>query len=430
METDTSYRKRVNAWCLYDWANSAFATTILAALFPPFFRSVAKAAGFSEANATALFGYTASAALLLMALLSPVLGAMADFAGRKKAYTAAFAGLGILCTALFAAIGGDGLVLACLLYVLATVGFAGANVFYESLLPSVARPGDLDRVSTRGYALGYVGGGILLCINLAWVLRPGLFGMPDKAFAVRAAFVSVALWWTLFSIPFFRRVPEPSAGRAIPLGRLLGQGFSRVRSTFAHVRGFRELAWFLAAYWLYSDGIGTIIKMSTAYGSELGIGVEDMMAALIITQVTGVPFALLFGRLAGRFSAKPVLMAGLAVYACICVGGFFMRTATHFYLLAFSVGTVQGGCQALSRSLFASMVPRERAAEFFGFFSTFEKAAGILGPLLFGIVAQVSGASRLSILALVVFFLAGAFLLSRVDVEKGVKEAGNMKANP
>ncbi|MEW5734229.1 MAG: MFS transporter [Thermodesulfobacteriota bacterium] len=423
MDETKLYRKTINAWCLYDWANSAFATTVMAAMFPPFYRAVALKAGFSPSTATAVFGYTASAALVIMACLSPVLGAMADFAGRKKAFTLAFAGLGIASTALFSTIGPEAILLASVLYVLGSAGFAGANVFYESLLPSVARPGDLDRVSTRGYALGYVGGGLLLCINLAWVLRPELFHMPSKAFAVKASFVSVALWWALFSIPFLRRVPEPSATRKLPVSALARQGFARVRTTFSHIRSFRELTWFLAAYWLYSDGIGTIIKMSTAYGSEIGIGVDDMVGALVLTQFTGIFFALLFGKLASRFSAKPVLMAGLIVYAFICLGGAFMKTAAHFYALAFSVGTVQGGCQALSRSIFAAMVPRARAAEFFGFFSTFEKAAGILGPLLFGIVAQLTGASRLSILALMVFFLTGAFLLSRVNVEKGIRDA-------
>jgi UMF1 family MFS transporter len=419
-------RRTVDAWCLYDWANSAFATTVMAALYPPFFRSLAQAGGLAPAAATAAWGYVTAGALLLVALLAPVLGAVADAAGARKRFLAGFAGLGILATLGFTLLREGDWPAAAAIYILANVGFAGSIVFYESLLPHLVRREDLDRVSSRGYALGYLGGGLLLAVNAVWVLHPGRFGMPDAGFAVRASFASVALWWAVFSLPLLRRVAEPRAGAAAgaPRGaRSLTVGFVRLGETLRALRRYRQLCLFLAAYWLYSDGIGTIIKMATAYGDELGIGLGDMTLALLITQFVGIPCTLLFGRLARRVGARRGIMVALAVYVLICGGGYFMRTATHFYLLAGLVGAVQGGAQALSRSLFGAMVPRDRTAEFFGFYSTSSKFAGIAGPLLFGLVSQLTGQSRLSILALVVFFLAGALLLSRVDVEAGRRAA-------
>lgn len=419
-----TYRKIVNAWCLYDWANSAFITTVAAALFPPYFRSIALHAGLGESDATAYWGYTVAIALLIVALTAPVLGAMADHTGSKKRYVAVFAGLGIAATATFISIGTDTWRWASLLFVLANIGFAGANVFYESLLPHIARDRDIDRVSTRGYALGYVGGGILLVSNVLWVMKPAWFGLSGVTVAIKASFVSVALWWAFFSVPFFRYVPEPPVGLNAGLNLSpIWAGFLRLRETFREMRCYRQLMLFLLAFWIYNDGIGTIIKMATAYGSEIGIGLTDMTLALIITQFVGIPCSFLFGGLAARIGAKQAILLALAVYALICCAGYFMQTALHFYLLAFMVGTVQGGSQALSRSLFGAMVPKEKSAEFFGFFSTSGKFAGIAGPLLFGLIGQWMGESRLSILALIIFFIVGGGLLARVDVARGIAES-------
>jgi len=415
MPPNRTYPRTIQAWCMYDWASSAFATTIMAALFPPFFRNLAKAAGLAEADATAAWGFTTAGALLLVAIIAPFLGALADHTGRRKRYLAGFAGWGILATAAFPLLTSGGWQTASLLFILANLGFAGANIFYESLLPHIARPGDIDRISTRGYAIGYVGGGILLAINVLWVLRPSLFGMPSAGFATRAAFLSVALWWALFTIPLLRRVPDPpaaptSADRApIAAARRLGE-------TFREIRRYRQLLLFLIAFWIYNDGIGTIVKMATAYGDEIGIGLNHMILALLITQSVGIPCSLLFGRLAGRFGAKRSILLALGVYVLVCVGGYFMQSAAHFYVLALLVGTVQGGSQALSRSLFGAMVPKPKAAEFFGFYSTSARLAGIAGPLCFALVSRSAGQSRLSILLLVVFFLVGGVLLTRVDV--------------
>ena len=421
---DKAYKRVIWSWCMYDWANSAFATTIMAAMFPPFYRSLAINAGLAESTATAYWGYTTSVALLMVALIAPVLGAIADYTGGKKRYVAFFAGLGILATAAFVFIGEDTWLLASLLYICGNVGFAGANIFYESLLPHIARKNDIDQVSAMGYALGYVGGGLLLVLNVLWFMKPHWFGMPDAAFALRASFFSVAVWWGAFSVPLFRNVPEPPAARGSePAINPVRAGFTRLSRTFHEIRRYRQLLLFLIAFWIYNDGIGTIIKMATAYGSEIGIEMKDMIIALIITQFVGIPFSFLFGSLAKKTGAKRAIFIALGVYTLISIAGYFMKTALHFYILAFMVGMVQGGSQALSRSLYGAMVPRHKAAEFFGFFSTSSKFAGIAGPLLFGIVGQIAGGSRLSILAVILFFIVGGLLLTRVDEQEGMRVA-------
>ncbi|MGD8627123.1 MAG: MFS transporter [Anaerolineae bacterium] len=423
-EDNASYRKIINAWCMYDWANSAFATTIMAAMFPPFYRDLAVQAGLSEANATAAWGYTTSVALLIIALLAPVLGAISDHTGGKKRFTAFFAGLGIVATGLFVILGEDTYLLASFLFVLGNIGFAGANLFYESMLPHIAQKGDIDQVSTRGYALGYLGGGILLIVNVLWYMQPDWFFMPGTGFALRAAFFSVAVWWAIFTVPFLRHVPEPPVVKVLDRpANPIRAGFGRLAHTFGEIRRYRQLLIFLVAFWIYNDGIGTIIKMATAYGDEIGIGLTDMTLALIITQFVGIPFSFAFGWLARRVGTKRSIFLALSVYVLISIAGFFMQNALHFYILAFLVATVQGGSQALSRSLYGSMVPRSQSAEFFGFFSTSSKFAGIFGPLIFGIVSQLAGASRLSILSLILFFVVGGLLLTQVDETEGRRVA-------
>ncbi|MEN8005945.1 MAG: MFS transporter [Candidatus Krumholzibacteriota bacterium] len=424
-------RRATRAWCFYDWANSAFATTVMAALFPPFFRELAIAAGRGSAEATALWGYVTAGALLLIAITAPLLGAVADVVGGRKRFMAFLAGLGVLATGLFATLGTEGWRTAAVLYVAANFGFAGSIIFYESLLPGLASGRDMDRLSAQAYGLGYAGGGLLLVINLLWVMHPDWFAMPDRGFAVRASFVSVAVWWGLFSLPLFKFVPEPpitSNGPGAAPGSVLTLGFRRLMTTMREITRYRQLVVFLVAYWIYNDGIGTIVKMATAYGAEIGIGMTDLIGALVLTQAVGIPFAVLFGRLARRTGPKPAVLLALAVYLVISVFGFFLNTATQFYVLAGLVGTVQGGAQALSRSLFAAMVPRHRTGEFFGFYSSSGKLAGVAGPLVFGLVSQGTGTSRLGILSLVVFFAVGGWLLTRVDVAAGEAAARRAEA--
>jgi len=415
------YRRMVNAWCMYDWANSAFATTVMAALLPPYFSKVA-AANLSRVQASSIWGYSVALAMLVSAFLGPVLGAVADYTGSKKRFLFAFLLIGIAFTGLLALVGRGDWLPAVVFYVLASIGNSGANVFYDSLLPHVARPDEIDQVSSRGYALGYLGGGLLLLLNLVWYLRPELFGFPSGDAAVRAAFLSVSIWWAIFSLPLFLRVPEPPATETLEMNPLKA-GFSRLGQTLRAIRRYRELFKFLAAFWLYADGIGTIMKMATVYGAEIGIGTADLAGALLLTQIIGVPMTFLFGRLARRWGTKHAIYWALAVYTLVSIGGYFMSEAWHFWVLAGVVGTVQGGSQALSRSLFGAMCPKSRTAEFFGFYDISSKFAGIAGPFLFGLAAAIAGSSRWSIVSLVVFFVVGALLLKQVNEAEGIRVA-------
>jgi MFS transporter, UMF1 family len=420
---DPAHRRTVRAWCLYDWANSAFATTIMAVVLPTFYSTVA-AANLPPARATSYWGYTNSIAMLLVAFAAPVLGAIADHAGSKKRMLGFFAGAGVLATALLYMVSTGDWLLASFLYIYGRIGFSGANVFYDALLPHVAKPDEIDQVSAAGYAWGYIGGGLLLAVNLAWILYPSTFGFADGEMATRVAFISVALWWGLFSIPLFRRVPEPAVPNQ-PSGskRYLRIAFQRLRYTFQHIRQYGELLRFLIAYWLYNDGIGTIITMAAIYGAELGIPNEHLIGAILMVQFVAAPFAFLFGWLAKRFGTKNSILLGLAIYACIAVAGYFVTSTLHFYVLAFAVATVQGGSQALSRSLFGAMSPKSRSAEFFGFYDISSKFSGIVGPAIFGFVGAAMGSSRYAILALVTLFIVGGVLLYGVDDKHGVAVA-------
>jgi UMF1 family MFS transporter len=415
------------SWAMYDWANSAFATTVVAAVFPIYYETTI--AGDLPSNlASVYFGYTTAAALALVAVLSPVLGAIADHYRAKKRLLAAFAGLGVVATGGLFFTGPGDVLPASGLFLVANVGFVGANVFYDSLLGHVA--GDdasPDRLSAAGYALGYLGGGVLLVANLAWILSPGTFGLGSQGFATRVALLSVAVWWALFSIPLLRNVsePEPEGEREAVGGGPVRTGFARLRRTAGQVRQYRQAALFLVAFLLYADGIGTIIRMASIYGSSIGISQTGIVGALVLVQFLGIPFAFLFGSLPDRpgFTTKRALYLGLAVYTGIAVGGYFMTAEWQFWALAIAVATVQGGTQALSRSLYSSLVPKDQSSEFFSFFSISSKFAGIAGPALFALVTQVTGSSRLSIVSLLVFFVGGAAVLSLVDVEEGRRVA-------
>ncbi len=414
------YRRVVNSWAMYDWANSAFAVIILTAVYPVYYRALVTNAGRSPEDATAYWAYTNSVSLLAIALVGPVLGAVADLAGGKMRMLKIALALGVLGSASLAFLGAETFVIGSLLFALANFGFTGGNVFYEALLPHIARPGDLDRVSARGYALGYLGGGLLLVLNVLWLYRPQWFGLPDREFVLRASFVSVAVWWLVFALPLFRNIAEPGGREMVRLSaRVVIDGWRQLRRTLKQIRRYRQLALFLAAFWLYNDGVSTIIKMAAAYGDEIGIGHNDMLIALILTQFIGFPSTLGFGALARNLGAKRSILLGLACYMVVSIGGFFIKSAVHFYALAVVVGLVQGGTQALSRSLFTTMVPKAQSAEFFGFFSTGEKTAGIIGPALFGLVGQMTGSSRWGIISVVVLFVAGALLLCRVDEQEG-----------
>ena len=416
---DSTRRKIIVSWCLYDWANSAFATTIMAAVLPIFYSSVA-AAELSKTTASSYWGYTNTIAMLIVAFTAPILGALADHSGMKKKFLAAFAALGILSTAGLIGVGRGDWLLASSLYILGMVGFSGGNNFYDSLLPHVAGDQEIDRISSWGYAMGYLGGGILLVFNLAMILKPQFFGLPNAEWGTRYSFLTVSIWWALFTIPLLKNVSEP------PVVRIAGESANPLRAslqrlslTFRNLRRHREAFKFLMAFWLYNDGIGTIISMAVIFGAEIHIAQEHLIGSILAVQVVGVPCSILFGRIAGKIGAKNAIFAGLIIYTGISIGGYFLQTALHFWILAIFVGLVQGGTQALSRSLFGTLIPKSRSAEFYSFYDVSSKFAGIIGPAVFGIVGQMTGSSRLSILSLVVFFVVGGLLLITVDVKKG-----------
>jgi UMF1 family MFS transporter len=418
---EKNYKKVINAWAMYDWANSAFATTIMAAVLPVYYSVIAQPA-LTSSQSTAYWGYTNSIALLLIAIISPILGATADFRGNKKRFLTIFVIIGITGTTLMYFLTTGDWLLASILFIIGNIGFAGANIFYDSLLPHIAKKDDIDQISTRGYAMGYLGGGILLAINLAMIQLA-----PENltALMTRLSLASVAVWWLIFTIPLWRRVPEPP--RQIFEGEIdknpIRAGFSRLAETFKEVRKYGDLFKFLVAFWLFNDGIGTIIKMATIYGAEIGIGQNDLIGALLMVQFVGIPFSFLFGWLAKKLGTKRSIFLALGIYTAITIGGYFMTTAIHFWILGFSVALVQGGAQALSRSLYGRMVPKAQSAEFFSFYSVSGKFAGIFGPLVFGLVSQLFGNSRLGIISLIIFFIAGGLMLTRVDEEEGIRVA-------
>ncbi len=410
---------------MYDWANSSFATVAIASVLPVYFGLVNQVRGGTEGSSTALWGMANAASMLGVALIAVLVGPMADRMARKKRALAAFAGVGMIATAIIGVVPIHLWWLIAVFYAVSNMGFAGGNIFYDALLPSVASREKLDRVSSGGYALGYLGGGVLLAISVALILllppQSITLGNGQTAvrplFAMQISFVLVGLWWALFSVPLFRNVPEPPAHSANA-----GQSaLLSIKQTILDALKHRELVKFLLAFWLFSDGVGTIIKMAAIYGTEIfGAGGKDvskhLIGTLLLVQFIGVPFTLLWSKAAKRIGAKYAVLLCLAIYAGICVLGYFMSELWHFYMLGIAVSSVQGGTQALSRSLYARLVPKGQESEFFGFYNISGKFAGIVGPLLFPIMVGLGASSRDAILALIVFFALGGLVLATVKI--------------
>lgn len=407
---------RILAWAFYDWANSAYATVVLAGFFPLFFKQY-WASGLQTTESTFWLGAANSTSSLLIVLLAPLMGAAADRADARKRYLVRFALLGIVATATLWFVGEGAWGAAAALFALATVGFMGANVFYDALLIRVAEPSERDRVSALGYALGYLGGGILFAGCVALVLMPQTFGLADKGVAVRLSFLLTAVWWAVFSIPLLRSLHETPA--RLPLLPAIREGSRELVQTVRHLRANRNAGLFLLAYWLYIDGVDTIVRMAVDYGMSIGFDANGLIIALLIVQFVGFPATLVFGRLAAPLGARGGIFVALAVYAGATTWASTMSAEWEFYGLAVIIGLVQGGVQALSRSFFSQLVPPERAGEFFGFYNMMGKFAAIIGPVLVGAVGWLTGDPRVGILSLLVLFGAGAILLARVRVEQG-----------
>jgi UMF1 family MFS transporter len=360
---------------------------------------------------------------------------MADLRGNKKGFLGAFLALGATATAAMYLVTEGGFGLAVATFVVANVGVTSTLAFYNGLLPGIAKPDEVDRVSTAGFALGYLGGGLLFAVNAMMIANPHRFGLADTNLAIRVSFLTVAIWWVVFAIPLFLKVPEPAARREASEtagDALVLVAVRRLKETFHELRRHQDAGLLLLAFLVYNDGVNTIIRMATTYGSEIGIAREHLIGALLMVQFVGVPFAFAFGLLSDRIGPKRAILLALSVYAFIAIYAYSLRTATQFYVLAFLVGTVQGGAQGLSRSLFASLIPKHKAGEMFGFFGVFDRFGGAMGTLLFGIVLAATGSSRPAIVSVIAFFLIGALILTRVDVERGrqVAEEENRRATP
>lgn len=414
MTTIDPQRRRAQwAWALNDWANSAFATTVLVGFFPIFFKQY-WARDLAPTDATLYLGFGNSVAAFLVMLLSPWLGALADRLAAKKRFLAMFTGIGVAGTLALAFVGPGQWPLAIAVFTLASVGFFGGLTFNDALLVNVAHRDEADRVSAFGYGLGYLGGGLLFLINVAMVLKPEVFGLADKVAATRAAFISVALWWLLFSLPLFLRVREARVPDDSPVG------WRELLATVRQIAQHRPVWMFLLAYFLYIDAVNTLAQMAVDFGLNLGFASDSLIKALLLVQFVSFPAAIAFGHLAGRIGTKASIHLALAVYIAVSGWGYFMQTEAQFYQMAAAIGLVQGGVQSLSRSYFARLIPAAQAGQFFGFYNMLGKFAAVLGPLVVGVVAASTGNPRLSILALIAFFVIGMALLSRVREPRSI----------
>ena len=418
MPKPTVERRRVYAWSFYDWANSAFATVVIAGFFPVFFKEF-WAQDLAVTESTRWLGYASSTASLILVLTAPLLGALADQLGAKKRFLLVFGGQGMLATGALYWVGAGHWEAAALLYLLGLVGFLAGNVFYDALLTDVAEPGDYERVSSLGYALGYLGGGLLFALNVVMVQFPASFGFASQGAAVQAAFLGVALWWAVFTLPIAFLVPESPGQGGRTLGAAVRGAFGELAATFRQVRARRQTFLFLIAYWFYIDGVDTVVFMAVDFGLSLGFPAASLMVALLITQFVGFPAALLFGHFGTRYGPRPAILIAIGVYALVVLAATQMQEVQHFYALAVAIGLVQGGVQALSRALYAGLIPPGQTAEMFGLYNMVGKFGAVLGPFLVGTTAALTGSPRLSLLPILGLFLIGAVILARVDPAAG-----------
>ncbi len=415
-------RKKVFSWALYDWANSAFATTVMAGFFPVFFKEY-WSIGPEVTESTFRLGLANSIASLVVVVLAPVIGAIADRGGAKKKFLMFFAMMGMVMTGGLYFVAQGNWLLAVFLYVAGIIGFSGGNVFYDSLLVHVTGPRKVDFVSALGFSLGYLGGGLLFAFNVFMTLNPGLFGLAGPGEAVRVSFLAVAVWWAVFSLPVFLFVKEPHVEERSSGWHAVARGFRQLVHTFHEVRKLKVVMLFLLGYWLYIDGVDTIVRMAVDYGMSIGFDSNGLIIALLITQFVGFPAAIAFGRIGEKAGPKAGIFIGIGAYVLVTVWASLMRNEWEFYALAVSIGLVQGGVQSLSRSLYARIIPANKSAEFFGFYNMLGKFAAVIGPIMMGWIGKVSGSPRIGLLSIVLLFVTGAALLWRVRVDEGIRMA-------
>ncbi len=415
-------KKSIWSWALYDWANSAFATTVMAGFFPVFFKAY-WADPTNLQQSTFYLGAANSLSSVIVAALAPFLGAVADRGSTKKKFLVFFAFLGVINTGSLWFVQQGFWQLAVVFYITALVGFSGGNIFYDSLITGVASEKKIDFVSSLGFSLGYIGGGLLFLVNVVMYLNPALFAIPDASTAIRISFISVAVWWAVFTIPLLLFVPEPPVPSPLPFGKAIKAGWAQLRNTLGDIRHFKQVAIFLIAYWFYIDGVDTIIRMAVDYGASLQFPSSSLIVALLIVQFVAFPAALAYGWFGGKIGVKRALYVAIGAYSFITLLGFFMQEVWHFYALAMMVGLFQGGIQALSRSYYTRLIPENKSGEFFGFFNMLGKFAAVLGPFMMGAVTVMTGSNRFGILSILVLFLIGGLVLSKVDEEEGRKMA-------
>ena len=413
MERQRKLSKKAWKWAFYDWANSGFATTVMAGFFPIFFKSY-WAGNLDAAESTFVIGSINSLIGLLIAISAPILGAIADAGKTKKKFLFIFATLGILATGYLFFIPESSWKLAVLFYGLGVIGFSGGNIFYDALIISVSSPNERNKTSSLGFSLGYLGGGILFLFNVIMYLNPEWFGLSGPADAVLWSFMSVAIWWLIFSIPLLLGVKEIEDSRVDKNKNVVGTAFSNLLSTARSVGNYRKVVIFLLAYFLYMDGVDTIIRMATSYGSDIGLSASSMISALLLTQFIGFPATLVFGLYADKFGYKESLTFAIVVYIGVVLFSSQMDTAQEFFIVAGIIGLVQGGVQAISRSYFSNLIPQEKAAEFFGFYNFIGKSSVFLGPFMVSGIALLTGSPSFGILSLLILFIPGLILLWKI----------------
>ena len=417
-------KRAVWSWAFYDWGNSAYSTTVMAGFFPLFFKEY-WADPHNPNQSTFYLGMANSIASIVVASLAPLLGSIADQGSAKKKFLIFFAFLGVIMTGGLWMVSQGNWQMAVLFYVIATIGFASGNVFYDSLLPGLASDERVDIVSSLGFGLGYLGGGLLFLVNVFMYLKPEIFCISDGATAIKLSFLSVAVWWAVFTIPLILFVPEPKNYDPVNIKNAIQMGWIQLIQTFDEIRNMKVVGTFLLAYFFYIDGVDTIIKMAVDYGMSLNFSGESLIIALLIVQFVAFPAALIYGQLASKVGIKTAIMIGIIAYSFITFLGYFITKAWHFYVLAILIGLFQGGIQALSRSLYTRIIPVEKSAEFFGFYNMLGKFAAIIGPALMGTISLVTGSARLGILSILLLFILGAFFLNKVDLDEGKRLAAD-----
>lgn len=401
------------SWVFYDWANSAYSLTVTSTILPLYFKMIFQNAGGEASLSTAYWGYANSIATLILAILAPILGTIADYKGYKKKFFSVFFLLGVTFTALIPIIpSGYWFILLCF-YVVTAIGFSGSNIFYDAFLVDVTTEDRMDKVSTMGFALGYIGSTIPFIISMTLVILAQFNKISLSILsAFKISFIITAVWWTIFTLPMLKKVKQIHGINIEP--NPVKKSFIRMGNTFKNIRSHKQVFLFLFAYFFYIDGVDTIIKMATSYGSDLGINSTTLLIILLVTQFVAFPFALLYGKLSEKYKGKNMLYVGIIIYTIICIYAYFLDSTLDFWVLAMLVATSQGGIQALSRSYFGKLVPKENANEFFGFYNIFGKFAAIMGPLLVGIVTQITGSTNNGVFSIILLFIIGGFILIKV----------------